>query len=73
MCAGAVVLARLPMVVYGTSDPKAGACDTLFQITSDSRLNHRASIIRGVLAERCAAILTDFFAGKRSRGVSTQG
>src|SRR5262249_45648573 len=65
MCAGAIVLARLPMLVYGAADPKAGACHSLFQITSDTRLNHRAQVIGGVLAERCGAILTDFFAAKR--------
>jgi len=69
MCAGAVVLARLPTVVYGTSDPKAGACDTLFHITSDPRLNHRAQIVRGVLADRCAEVLSSFFAGKRRRSL----
>src|SRR5262249_52462976 len=47
MCAGAIVLARLPLVAYGCADPKAGACDTLYQITSDPRLNHRAQIVRG--------------------------
>src|SRR5437870_12249293 len=67
MCAGAIVLARLPMVVYGTTDPKAGACDTLYQITSDGRLNHRAQVVGGVLAERCAGVLSAFFAGKRRR------
>ncbi len=66
MCAGAIVLARLPTVVYGAADPKAGACDTLYQITSDGRLNHRAQVIRGVLADRCAGILSAFFAGKRN-------
>jgi tRNA(adenine34) deaminase len=71
MCAGAIVLARLPTVVYGTSDPKAGACDSLFRITSDPRLNHRAQIIRGVLAERCAQILSDFFAAKRKASQSS--
>jgi tRNA(adenine34) deaminase len=65
MCAGAIVLARLPMVVYGTTDPKAGACDTLYQITSDSRLNHRAQIVSGVVAERCAGVLSEFFQRKR--------
>src|SRR6266446_1463618 len=65
MCAGAVVQARLPMVVYGTPDPKAGACDTLYQIPSDVRLNHRAEIVQGVLAEDCARLLSDFFAAKR--------
>ena len=65
MCAGAIVLARLPMVVYGTADPKAGACDTLYRITADPRLNHRAQVVGGVLAERCAAVLSEFFAAKR--------
>jgi tRNA(adenine34) deaminase len=68
MCAGAIVLARLPMVVYGTIDPKAGACHTLYQIPSDPRLNHRAQVISGVLADRCAGVLTDFFVKKRRQG-----
>ncbi|MBI1916825.1 MAG: nucleoside deaminase [Planctomycetes bacterium] len=68
MCAGAVVQARLPFVIYGCTDPKAGACDTLYQIATDPRLNHRARILGGVLAERCAAILTAFFAAKRQLG-----
>src|SRR5919198_2675453 len=66
MCAGAIVQARLPLVVYGCADPKAGACHTLYQIASDPRLNHRARVIGGVLADRCAAALTAFFAGKRA-------
>src|SRR5438309_11848795 len=49
MCAGAIVLARLPYVIYGAADPKAGACETLYQIPRDPRLNHRAQIIGGVL------------------------
>jgi tRNA(adenine34) deaminase len=65
MCAGAMVLARLPMVVYGAADPKAGACDTLYRITTDGRLNHRAQVVSGVLADRCAAALSTFFAAKR--------
>jgi tRNA(adenine34) deaminase len=65
MCAGAIVLARLPMVVYGTTDPKAGACDTLYHITADPRLNHRAQVVGGVLSERCAAVLSAFFQKKR--------
>jgi tRNA(adenine34) deaminase len=68
MCAGAIVLARLPLVVYGTTDPKAGACETLYQITSDPRLNHRARVIGGVLADRCAGVLSEFFARKRRSG-----
>jgi tRNA(adenine34) deaminase len=68
MCAGAVVQARLPLVVYGTADPKAGACETLYRIASDPRLNHRARVVGGVLADRCAAVLSDFFAAKRRPG-----
>jgi tRNA(adenine34) deaminase len=68
MCAGAIVQARLPWVVYGAADPKAGACDTLYRITADSRLNHRAQVISGVLADRCAAALSSFFVGKRNLG-----
>jgi tRNA(adenine34) deaminase len=68
MCAGAIVQARLPFVVYGCTDPKAGACHTLYQIASDPRLNHCARVLGGVLAERCAAVLTAFFAAKRQLG-----
>jgi len=68
MCAGAIVLARLPMIVYGTTDPKAGACDTLYHITNDARLNHRAQVVSGVLAAPCAVILSEFFAAKRKLG-----
>jgi len=68
MCAGAIVQARLPLVVYGCPDQKAGACHTLYQLTADPRLNHRCPVVGGVLAERCATILTDFFAAKRRAG-----
>ena len=68
MCAGAVVQARLPLVVYGCADPKAGACDSLYRITSDARLNHRAQVVAGVLGDRCAAALSAFFQGKRALG-----
>ena len=68
MCAGAVVQARLPYVVYGAADSKAGACETLYRIASDPRLNHRAQVIGGVLADRCATVLSDFFAAKRRLG-----
>jgi tRNA(adenine34) deaminase len=68
MCAGAIVQARIPRVVYGTTDPKAGACHTLYQITDDARLNHRAGVIGGVLREECQALLREFFALQRSRG-----
>ncbi len=65
MCAGAIVLARMPRVVYGAADPKAGAANTLFQLLDDPRLNHRAEVIAGVLAEPCGQILSKFFAEKR--------
>jgi tRNA(adenine34) deaminase len=65
MCAGAVVQARIPFVVYGAVDPKAGACETLYRITNDPRLNHRAQIVGGVLADRCGEILRRFFATRR--------
>ncbi len=68
MCAGAVVLAQLPMLVYGALNAKAGACDTFYRIPNDPRLNHRAQIVGGVLADRCAALLTEFFAAKRAEG-----
>jgi tRNA(adenine34) deaminase len=68
MCAGAIVQARVPMVVYGAADQKAGACETLYRIPSDARLNHRAAVVAGVLADRCAAVLTDFFLAKRRLG-----
>ena len=67
MCAGAIVQARVPMIVYGCADPKAGACHSLYEITNDSRLNHRCAVVSGVLAEECAGILSDFFARKRVR------
>ena len=65
MCAGAIVLARLPRVVYGAADPKAGAVATLYQMLADPRLNHRAEVLGGVLAESCGAILSRFFADRR--------
>jgi tRNA(adenine34) deaminase len=68
MCAGAIVQARLEAVVYGAADAKAGACRSLFRIADDPRLNHRASVLGGVLAEPCGAILTQFFQHKRRLG-----
>ncbi len=67
MCAGALVNARVPRVVYGADDPKAGATKTLYQIGSDSRLNHTFELTAGVLAEECAAQLKAFFAAVRAR------
>ena len=65
MCAGALVLARLARVVYGASDPKAGAAGSLFDLLRDRRLNHRPEVVAGVLAEECAALLQDFFEQRR--------
>ena len=67
MCSGAIVLARIPTVVYGAADPKAGAVDTLYNLLNDSRLNHTCEVIRGVLAEECAAILSGFFLSLRQQ------
>jgi tRNA(adenine34) deaminase len=68
MCAGAIVQARIPRVIYGATDPKAGACHTLYSITDDPRLNHRASVLGGVLQAECRAILQEFFARQRAQG-----
>lgn len=68
MCAGAVVQARIPRVIYGTPDPKAGACDTLFNLLSDVRLNHQAVVLGGVLQDECRAILQEFFRKQRALG-----
>ena len=65
MCAGAVVLARIPRLVYGARDPKAGACGSLAMVPHDLRLNHRAEVQPGVLAEECGALLESFFRSKR--------
>ncbi len=68
MCAGAIVQARLPTLVYGAADPKAGAVHTLYHLLDDRRLNHRAEIVAGVLAEPCARILSQFFQEQRRLG-----
>ncbi len=65
MCAGAIVLARIPTVVYGAADPKAGAVRTLYRLLDDDRLNHRCLIVSGVLAEPCGQLLTQFFQEQR--------
>lgn len=68
MCAGAIVNARVGRVIYGCTDPKAGACTTLFTIGEDTRLNHRFASAGGVLAEACAERLKRFFAALRAQG-----
>jgi tRNA(adenine34) deaminase len=68
MCAGAIVQARIPTVVYGATDPKAGAVHTLYRLLEDRRLNHSCQVVSGVLAEPCGAILTRFFQQQRQMG-----
>jgi tRNA(adenine34) deaminase len=68
MCAGAILQARVPMVVYGAADPKAGAVESLFHLLDDQRLNHTVSTVGGVMADRCGQILTDFFVRQRQKG-----
>jgi tRNA(adenine34) deaminase len=65
MCAGALVAARVGRLVYGATDPKAGACGTLYNLCADPRLNHELAVRSGVRADECGALLTSFFAGKR--------
>ena len=65
MCAGAIVLARIPLLVFGAYDPKAGACTTLYTITNDTRLNHRVHTIGGILESKCSALLSEFFQQQR--------
>jgi tRNA(adenine34) deaminase len=70
MCAGAIVLARVPRVVYGASDPKAGACGSVLDVLGDGskigqRLNHRPDVAGGLLAAECGGLLSEFFASRR--------
>jgi tRNA(adenine34) deaminase len=65
MCAGAVVAARIARIVYGAADPKAGAAGSLWDVLRDRRLNHRAEVVGGILAEECGALLQEFFAQRR--------
>ena len=66
MCAGAVVAARIARVVYGATDPKVGAAGSLWDVLRDRRLNHRAEVVGGILAEECGALLQEFFAQRRT-------
>ncbi|RUL86139.1 tRNA adenosine(34) deaminase TadA [Tautonia sociabilis] len=70
MCAGSIVLARIPLIVYGASDPKAGACDSLYRLTRDRRLNHQARTQGGVLSEECGELLSRFFQHRRHDSLS---
>ena len=65
MCAGAIIQSRIPRIVYGATDPKAGAVTSLYSLLTDTRLNHTVQVTGGVLAEDCGRILTNFFRSKR--------
>jgi tRNA(adenine34) deaminase len=66
MCAGAIVLGRVPRVVYGCTDPKAGAAGSVLDVLAEPRLNHRPEVVGGVLEEECAELLRAFFRARRS-------
>jgi tRNA(adenine34) deaminase len=68
MCAGAIVLARIPRLVFGARDPKAGACVSLYSIPTDERLNHHVVMDQSVLTDECGALLQEFFTAQRARG-----
>lgn len=67
MCAGAIILARIPLVVFGVRDPKAGAVGSLMNLLQDPRLNHQAEVVEGVLAEECSELLKEFFRELRAK------
>ena len=66
MCSGAMVLSRVARIVYGTDDPVAGACGSVFNIVSEKRLNHRIPVVKGVMADRSSDLLKNFFRSRRS-------
>jgi tRNA(adenine34) deaminase len=68
MCAGAIVLARIPTVVIGAPDPKAGAAGSVLDVLGEPALNHRPRVVRGVREQECAGLLREFFAARRSSG-----
>ena len=72
MCAGAIVLARAGRLVYGATDPKAGACGSVLDVIHEPRLNHRVELTTGVLAEECGELLREFFAAKRRAGAAAR-
>ena len=73
MCAGAIVLARLGRLVYGATDPKAGACGSVLDVVGERRLNHRVSVTHGVLAGECGELLREFFQRKRKAAARLAG
>ena len=73
MCAGAIILARVPRLVYGAFDPKAGACGSVLDVIHEPRLNHRVEVTPGVLAGECGELLREFFARKRRQPDGSNG
>lgn len=73
MCAGALVAARVGRLVFGASDPRAGACGTLYNLCADPRLNHELPVTGGVRAAECGALLSSFFSGKRGGPEAEEG
>ena len=71
MCMGALLQARVPRLVYGAADPKAGAAGTLYDLADDPRLNHRIEVVRGVRAAEAGELLSIFFRQRRSGGAAT--
>lgn len=67
MCAGAILQSRIPRVVYGARDPKAGCVDSLYRLLNDPRFNHECEVVEGVLSDECGAMLTAFFRAIRER------
>ena len=67
MCIGALILARIKIIYFGASDPKTGACGSLYNIPRDKRLNHRIKVQGGILEEECGSLLSEFFKSKRKR------
>ncbi len=61
MCMGAIILARLPRLVYGCRDPRVGAVGSIYDFSQDDRFNHRVEVTEGVLAEECSSLLSGFF------------
>jgi tRNA(adenine34) deaminase len=72
MCAGAILSARIPRLVYGASDPKAGAVVSLYRVLEDQRLNHQVEVVAGVLEEECGRILSSFFQNLRNNKPTNQ-
>ena len=72
MCAGAIVLSRIPRLVYGITDPKAGACGTLYNITGDKRLNHVVEVVGGVMEDESRGLVQDFFKKLREEKSETR-